>query len=78
MARERVGLLGRIGEAFGPTYGEERQSLALKEDKRLSRLRDDTELTNYLQSNKIVDNTGNFVISNTEQGRQDTGLQSLL
>ncbi len=78
MARERVGLLGRIGEAFGPTYSEERQSLALKEDKRLSRLRDDTELTNYLQSNKIVDNTGNFVISNTEQGRQDTGLQSLL
>jgi len=78
MAKERVGLLGRIGEAFGPTYSEERQSLALKEDKRLSRLRDDTELTNYLQSNKIVDNTGNFVISNTEQGRQDTGLQSLL
>ena len=54
MARERVGLLGRIGEAFGPTYSEERQSLALKEDKRLSRLRDDTELTNYLQSHLEV------------------------
>ncbi len=78
MAKERVGLLGRIGEAFGPTYGEQRQSLALKEDKRLSNLRDDTELTNYLQSNKIIDNTGNFVISNTEQGPQDTGFQNLL
>ena len=78
MAKERVGLLGRIGEAFGPTYGEQRQSLALKEDKRLSNLRDDTELTNYLQSNKIVDNKGNFVISNTEQGPQDTGFQNLL
>lgn len=78
MAKERVGLLGRIGEAFGPTYGEQRQSLALKEDKRLSNLRDDTELTNYLQSNKMVDNTGNFVISNTEQGPQDTGFQTLL
>ena len=59
---ERVGILGRIGEALtNPTTQEQRQSLALKEEQRLSNLRDETELTNYLQSNNIIDQTGNFV-----------------
>jgi hypothetical protein len=59
---ERVGILGRIGEALtNPTTQEQRQSLALKEEQRLSSLRDETELTNYLQSNNIIDQTGNFV-----------------
>lgn len=58
---ERVGILGRIGEALtNPTTQEQRQSLALKEEQRLSSLRDETELTNYLQSNNIIDQTGNF------------------
>lgn len=59
---ERVGILGRIGEALtNPTTQEQRQNLALKEEQRLSSLRDETELTNYLQSNNIIDQTGNFV-----------------
>lgn len=58
---ERVGILGRIGEALtNPTTQEQRQSLALKEEQRLSSLRDEKELTNYLQSNNIIDQTGNF------------------
>ena len=59
---ERVGILGRLGEALtNPTVQEQRQSLALKEEQRLSGLRDETELVNYLQSNQIIDNTGNFI-----------------
>lgn len=59
---ERVGILGRIGEALtNPTTQEQRQSIALKEEQRLSNLRDETELTNYLQSNNIIDQSGNFV-----------------
>jgi len=58
---ERVGILGRIGEALtNPTTQEQRQSIALKEEQRLSNLRDETELTNYLQSNNIIDQSGNF------------------
>ena len=59
---ERVGILGRLGEALtNPTVQEQRQAMALQEEQRLSGLRDETELVNYLQSNQIIDNTGNFI-----------------
>mgnify|MGYP003115363122 CR=1 FL=1 len=77
---ERVGIIGRIGEALGPTFGEQRQQLALKEEQRLSKLRDDTELTSYLQANQIIDNQGFFnVTTNQETGKlEDSGLKILL
>ena len=58
---ERVGLLGRVSEALGPTYNEQRQRLALREDQRMTNLRDETELVNYLQSNNIIDARGDFL-----------------
>ena len=77
---ERVGIIGRISEALGPTFGEQRQQLALKEEQRLSKLRDDTELTSYLQANQIIDNQGFFnVTTNQETGKlEDSGLKILL
>ena len=45
---ERVGILGRLGEALtNPTVQEQRQAVALQEEQRLSGLRDETELVNY-------------------------------
>tara|TARA_X000001382_G_scaffold46379_1_gene31345 strand:- start:1820 stop:4276 length:2457 start_codon:yes stop_codon:yes gene_type:complete len=75
---ERVGLIGRIGEALGPTYGEQRQRLALREDQRMTDLRDETELVNYLQSNDIIDARGDFLQTTNEDGiKVDSGFQNL-
>ena len=75
---ERVGLLGRVGQALGPTYSEQRQRLALREDQRMTNLRDETELVNYLQSNNIIDARGDFLQTTNDDGTKvDSGFQDL-
>ena len=79
---ERVGLLGRVSEALGPTYSEQRQRLALREDQRMTNLRDETELVNYLQSRsgdeQIITARGDFYQTTADDGTKvDLGFQNL-